>query len=113
MTYKSWLKALEPGDKVIVRSRYGNDPESVKRVTKTQIILSNGTKFRRTTGWKIPSDTWNSSYLFQATPELIARIEEARHRSTLLNKIAPSILKKLPTDQLEQIVKWLDAQKED
>lgn len=59
----SWLIEVEAGQEVGVRTQFrGPYPDrtachKVARITRTQIVLDNGAKFRRSTGAAIPLST--------------------------------------------------------
>lgn len=52
---------VEAGARVLVETRYNIKSETVERVTKTQIILTNGARYRRADGYPVGrSGSWNA-----------------------------------------------------
>ena len=103
----AWLENIKVGDKVIVDGSgftAFNKIDTVERLTKTQIVLKNThSKYRRSSGRSV-GDIWNSSFLSEATREKILKIQEARYRLNLLNKIESISIRNLSTDSLKSIV---------
>lgn len=114
MTDKSWLEALKPGDKVIIdKGHYGRSIATVERLTKTQIITDFcRMKFRKSDGLEVGGDMWLGGVIKKPTDEEITKIIERKRRKKLIAKINLNAVVSLPTDQLKQIVKWIDAKKE-
>ena len=73
------LSDLKEGDKVFVKDCCypGDFIDTIKRVTKTQIITSNDNKFRRKDGCEVGAGQWYRyrSHITPATPELIAQVK--------------------------------------
>lgn len=79
--YQEWLESLKVGDKFV--HRYGRfetmyDIHSVERLTATQIICANNTRFSRKNGRLIPSGSWHT--ILPITDEVLAKIHEQRLR---------------------------------
>jgi hypothetical protein len=87
MTENNWLAALGPGDVVAVSKGYnGESLTKVERVTATQIVLAGDRRFNRKSGQRVGErDRWYSEFLFEPTPEVLARIERRRRIATLSN----------------------------
>lgn len=76
-----WLAALQVGDKVAIPGRWSNAGRvlAVDRLTATQIILANGTRFRRDTGRAVGSaDGWNVAFLQPFSQEFADKVERER-----------------------------------
>ena len=85
MNDKEWLANLKVGDTVVVQnSNYGcsDSIRKVARLTKTQIVLESGSKFRRNDGTPVNADSWNRRFLYEATSEAIDKIKQERLASS-------------------------------
>lgn len=75
MIDKKWLQNLEIGDEVIVIDNIHRDQiVSVNRVTKTQIILKSGTKFRKSDGSAVSNSSWNRMFIHKPESDLIDKV---------------------------------------
>jgi hypothetical protein len=86
MSDREWLASLKPGDKAVVPGRWSGPGEivTVERLTKTQFVMTNGSRFTRDSGRSIGSrDTWHTGWLRPVTPEFLERIEQKRLASWL------------------------------
>ena len=110
-----WLENIKVGDKVIVSgSGFGslNKIDTVERLTKTQIVLKNThSKYRRSSGRSVGGDVWSMGFISEATREKILKIQEARYRLNLLNKIESIRIGNLSTDSLKSIVVVIEEEK--
>ena len=107
---KAFLENLSPGDRVIVSSGGVLRPEKVGRVdrlTKTQIILADGSRFRKSDGWQ-SGDGWSRSYLREASEETIKEIAALARRRKLLRNVQHFRWETLPDDLLQQVVDLLE-----
>lgn len=68
-----WLKNLKVGDKVIVSCRMGDVIRTVEKITPAGNIKVNGTLFN-SNGLERGGDTWNMTYLHEATPEAVQKV---------------------------------------
>ena len=68
------MEHIKPGDRVLVRNRLTDGIATVERVTKTQIILSNGTRYRRWDGSEVIRGALAGGYIYDLTEEDILRI---------------------------------------
>lgn len=66
------LENLKVGDKVFYDGRSTIGIKTIARLTKTQIILKNGQRFRKESGWLVGGDAWSATMIRILTP---ARIE--------------------------------------
>ena len=113
---KEWLQNLKPGDKVIVkRQRYRGDIIGVvERITKTLLILENGTRFRRRDG-NTPGDGYYSSLQWlreysQEEGERIEREQTVRRMVCTLNNIQWENLPLNVLLQVEALVKGVEKE---
>ena len=101
MENKEWLESLKPGDEVCFNGSYGRLAiREVERLTKTQIILDNGAKFRRDTGWGIGCSQYHQSFIDEVTDSVRLKIKT----ENLRYKISEVNLKSLSNDKIERIL---------
>lgn len=106
---------VKVGDKFI---RYSSGYDSkgtftfVERLTKTQIVMRNGEKFRKSDGQQVGNqDAWSSVWLVVPTEENVAKVLLSRKRRKVM-EILTSLrrdLKKLPESTLDQVLKLKGA----
>ena len=63
------LQDLKAGDLALMESRYDNDIVKINRITKTQIITTDGSKYRRRDGGLIGAAPHNYEYIKILTEE--------------------------------------------
>lgn len=68
------MEHIKPGDHILVRNELNDGIATVERVTKTQIILTKGTRYRRSDGREIGRDTWSAGCIDDITEDDILRI---------------------------------------
>ena len=68
------MEHIKPGDRVLVRNRLTDGIANVERTTKTQIVLRNGTRYRRRDGSEVGRDTWSGDHIDDITEDDILRI---------------------------------------
>jgi hypothetical protein len=102
METSEWLESLKVGDQVALNGSY-NDLliRVVSRLTKTQIILDTGAKFRRDSGHLIGGDIWRRASITPVTKEIKLKIRT----SNLKYKISRIDFKTLSNDKIETILK--------
>lgn len=76
------LQDLEAGDLVFIESRHGNGIVKIDRITKTQIITTDGSKYRRRDGGLIGAELFDYEYIQILTAEKKDKIRTLR----LMNK---------------------------
>lgn len=113
MSNKEWLANLKVGDKVAILVRNGYRSGVVSRLTKTQIVLKDGNKFNRESGYLVGrTDSWTySAYIQPITDEIL---KEWR-RNWLLKEFYNYDIKQISNENLEKIVtllKELEVEKE-
>ena len=75
MENKEWLESLKPGDMVALHGSYDSVIiRVVDRLTKTQIILDNGSKFRRDSGWSIVHSSCHRYFIDEVTDSVRLKI---------------------------------------
>lgn len=85
------ISELEVGDKVF--RRYAGQIRSfctVERITKTQIILNDGSKWSRRNGDPVPHETWNQAHITPFTKEKFLEYQQeqrTKHLSATLSSI--------------------------
>lgn len=103
-----WYQNLSVGDKVIYRSRSSSRLEEVVRFTNTQVVLSNGVKFRKSDGYVVGQDVWSCSSVDEATPERILTIEERVKKEKALEVIRNISYNKFTGDELLLICDFIN-----
>lgn len=108
MSEQEFYESLKVGDKVYHSGGVFTREEilEVKRLTRTQIITEAGA-FRKKDGFRVGSDTWHRSWIYELTPERMGRIkaQELRVKARQLRDSLP-----IPDDdKLESYIKALEA----
>lgn len=103
----NWLQELKPGVKVIVRggpTKY-DYVRSVKRLTKTLIILNTGQRYRKIDGRQVASAySFYNTRLCNGSSEEMAKILIDEKNRNLLTDVINIDFNKLNSSQLEQII---------
>ena len=90
---KNWIENLKVGDQVIVHTNMGRVIRTVEKITPAgNIKLNNGTLFNKD-GTERGRSTWNTTYLGEATPEVVKEIKE-KHFIICVKKQLKEFLKK-------------------
>lgn len=85
---KNFIDGLKPGDTVIVsKLNLSGVLKTVERITKTQVILSSGSRFRKKDGFEVGGDIWNTYHLEEVTPEKVSKIHYNKEREQLSLKL--------------------------
>lgn len=109
---EDWIKELRVGDEVAISSSKVTFIKKISRITKTMIIIGNGSRYNKETGIVVGPNIWNANfwnkeYLTQVTVEIKKEIEhrglESRY-SFLVNKISP---KQLSKEDLQSVISVL------
>ena len=109
----SFLEKLGPGDRVIVSGRMTQSVDTVARITKTQIVMSSGNRFNRSTGRFIGGDRWTFFHLSEATTENLEAIARDREKKDLVRKLNGMNWNGFTLEQLRYIVSALPEDKEE
>ena len=105
--------SLQVGDMVIFATISSKSVAKVVRVTKTQLTLSNGSRFSRNTGRRIGSPSrWDITYLEEATPEMVERVRFGNERAGLVYKLGRYDWNKMSLEELRRINEALPQDKE-
>lgn len=96
------LENLKVEDKVVLEGRISEYIRVIKRITKTQIILNDDSKFNKN-GKSIGTDVWNTCYIRPATEQDVERITEKALRNKLIKNINDFDFSKLNTSTLKTI----------
>ena len=84
--YKVWLDSLQPGDTwtYVYTSGYSSFRDvstvTVEKLTKTQIVLRNGARYRRSDGGKVGGSSFDKLHAPSRPEELYQVAEERQHR---------------------------------
>jgi len=101
METKEWLESLKPGDEVAFSDRYSSySIIAIERITKTQILLNNGYKFRKDSGYMVGGNIWNHATMEPVTE----KIKNAIKRRNLKIKIGKIEFKSLSNEKIERIL---------
>ena len=96
-----WLEGLKAGDRVVVQQNYATSDACIKivgHVTKTQIILDDGRRFRRSNGGMVGGHV-RGAYLKMLTPEWAEIVE----RNRILSVITHAHWRNFSTDRLREV----------
>jgi len=110
-----WLKSVKPGDEVIVS---GGGPMSrsrvkkVERLTKTQIVLDNGMKYRIGGGCEVGDDSWRSTFLRESTPESINKIKREDMHGHITDRLSDMKWREKSLEELSEIWSLIKKQGE-
>ena len=103
-----WLESLQVGDKVYFDSRTRRGIYTIERVTSTQIILPNDVKIRRSNGFQITGDTYNTGSIRSVTPEIVESIRHANRLHFVAHKVEWDKLPPEIITQIYELIKGLD-----
>ena len=94
------------GDKVILSPPFGNETvEKVIRVTATRAYIRDHWWFNRSTGREPGKESaWRTSYIYPATAEKIAAVDNRNHKYKLVDYLNNYKWQSLSIAQLERIV---------
>lgn len=110
------LDEIEAGDMVIVFGRGSRSIRKVERVTKTQIVLNQYSKFRKADGRTVGAGAWDFNHIEHATPDMIERLRESIAHAKLIGevrKLADNARYKLMDVEKLNALKELLTEKED
>jgi hypothetical protein len=105
----SWLENLKPGDKVVLSRGLGTHwLNTVERVTKTLIILANGSRYRKKDGQLAGESMFGHSQLVQVNPLIAAQMRRQRLIYAITHA-KPERFGTLSNDELEAFLRTLKA----
>jgi len=108
--YKAWLDSLQPGDTwtYVYTSGYSSRRDvatvTVEELTKTQIVLLNGTRYRRSDGGKVGGSSFDKLYAPSRPEELQQAADEREHRR-LAAQLDGVEWRRIPKEKLEAVLK--------
>lgn len=103
-TKKKTFDDLQVGDLVIVERMLTKSIRKIVKITKTQIILDNDEKYKKSNGYPVgPTTAWSTTHIVIPTDEMIQNVREDNFKSGLVR----NILNQLSPDSItyEQAVK--------
>ena len=104
MVMYEFLKDLKEGDRVVVSGGYHYHLEKIERLTKTQFVLTNGTRYRRKDGWRVGDHGgYSRAHLVEATED---RVNEIR-QTNLAYKLGNVKWKEVPLDTMLAVLELL------
>lgn len=87
-TKKKTFDELQVGDLVIVERMLTKTIHKIAKVTKTQIILDNGDKYKRNDGRPVGSTSiWCTTKIVIPTDEMIKDIREENYKRNLVRNV--------------------------
>ena len=110
----NFTENLKSGDEVIVvmNSSFGRDIEKVARVTKTQVILNSGLRFRRDNGAQVARGMWSFVFLEEATPERVKKVRQDTERKKMIWRLAKHKWREMSLGDLRKVCDALDHTKD-
>ena len=109
----NFTQDLKQGDSVIVRGSIGvmrSTIATVERVTKTQLILDSGLRFRRDGGRRIGGSKWDTLILIKATDDRIAKIKHDTEHRNFVYKFENTDWRKMSLDKLRKVYSAINEQ---
>lgn len=97
------LENAKIGDKLIVEGRWNKQLLTVEKVQKNFVIAGN-CKFRKATGYLVPTDRWNVVSAKIATKEDISDYYKERKRNRMINQCKKIVFENLSDLQLNGIL---------
>ena len=104
------LADIKAGDKVLLTLRHGHKSvETVERVTKTQIILQDGTRYTRTWGQRIGQTAvqWHGKDTIRVADEADLRRCRREHAVEKARTYGGRLSRTTNEDEVLQIIEWL------
>jgi hypothetical protein len=109
------LWAIQVGDNVIVSGGL-IDPQkrvdTITKVSKTRITISNGTQYTRKHGRQIGGNEYHCRWIHPASNEEIAKVKAELHRAALTRALSKVRWDRFPTEMLEKLYQQLLGQME-
>jgi len=105
--YKAWLDSLQPGDTwTYVRFSYRRDVSTVtvEKLTKTQIVLQNGARYRRSDGGKVGGSYFDKLH-GPSRPEELQQVDDEREHRRLAMELDGVKWQRFPKETLEAVLK--------
>ncbi len=108
--YKAWLDSLQPGDTWTYAYTRGYSSQrgvctvTVEKLTKTQIVLLDGTRYRRSDGGKVGGSYFDKLY-GPSRPEELQQVADEREHRRLAAQLDVVAWQRFPKDKLEAVLK--------
>jgi hypothetical protein len=107
------LENVQPGDTLIIHGlRTPRLFTTVNRLTKTQIVIDNGSKFRRSNGRLIGADIWSSSSVEVPKPGECDEIRQNQLQRRLVSWVDDAcqinLLRGMSVEKLQQLTTVLE-----
>lgn len=107
--YKAWLDSLQPGDTWTYAYTRGYSSQrgvctvTVEKLTLTQIVLLDGTRYRRKDGGKVGGSYFDKLY-GPSRPEELQQVAEEREQRRLAAQLEGVKWRRFPKDKLEAVL---------
>ena len=108
--YKVWLDSLQPGDTWTYAYTRGYSSQrgvctvTVEKLTKTQIVLLDGTRYRRKDGGKVGGSYFDKLY-GPSRPEELQQVAEEREQRRLAAELKVVKWGNIAKEKLEAVLK--------
>lgn len=108
--YKAWLDSLQPGDTWTYAYTRGYSSQrsvctvTVEKLTKTQIVLLDGTRYRRSDGGKVGGSYFDKLY-GPSRPEELHQVAEEREHRRLAVELEGIKWRNIVKEKLEAVLK--------
>jgi len=116
MSDNEWLLHLKPGDEVIYTHGWnGEAVGKVTRLTDTQIVFNDGSKWRKQNGYKVGggSSYGGVQFLREPTPERLAKVHRKARRTAIVHNVGRTNFGAWSLEDLEKLQAVIDAAKGD
>ena len=108
--YKAWLASLQPGDTWTYAYTAGHyslrdvATVTVEKLTKTQIVLRNGARYRRSDGGKVGGSSFDKLHA-PSRPEELHQVAEERQHRRLAVELEGVKWRNIAKEKLEAVLK--------
>ena len=108
--YKAWLDSLQPEDTWTYAYTRGYSSQrgvctvTVEKLTRTQIVLLNGARYRRSDGGKVGGSSYDKLY-GPSRPEELYQVAEERQHRRLAAQLDGVKWKNIVKEKLEAVLK--------
>lgn len=103
-----FYKNLIVGDKVLIRKQWGLIVQRVEKLTKTMIVIDDGSRFRRDSGSEVGATAWSWKSLEEATDESIKEIKKVNRKRGLVKILKNVNYSNMTLEALEEIYKLVE-----
>lgn len=102
------FEEINVGDKVIEYLAYSKNIRTVKRLTKTLVVLDDGSRYKRVNGYLYGECGYYVPHIEKATPKQIAEVNEENKREDIILKLRLYKWNILTTDKLEKVYELIN-----